>query len=63
MSSLMRNVGQGSRQQDLQGEFKTNLQIQILKEELTNYKLSSVYLYQRTSVLSRNSTSYGSNKE
>jgi hypothetical protein len=25
MFSLMRNVGQGSRQQDLQGEFKTNL--------------------------------------
>jgi hypothetical protein len=26
MISLMRNVGQGSRQQDLQGEFKVNLQ-------------------------------------
>jgi hypothetical protein len=25
MFSLMRNVGQGSRQHDLQGEFKTNL--------------------------------------
>jgi hypothetical protein len=28
--SLMRKVGQGSREQDLQGEFKTNLQSSCL---------------------------------